>query len=115
MVESLTSDERIALWNYCYRNSRCPYGTMKYKLVELGIFGNNDISPNSDSDNTRDCDSDSSFIFVFSRNWKVMSTSDTQPKDAMVVGSVYTLEDQVTSLWKQLTFSSYNYKEDVII
>lgn len=33
LVEPLTLDERIAHWNYCYRNARYPDGIFKRRLM----------------------------------------------------------------------------------
>lgn len=39
MVEPLTRDECIALWNNFYRNDRCPEWDIDCKLKEQGLFG----------------------------------------------------------------------------
>ncbi|XP_050909841.1 protein MAIN-LIKE 1 [Lathyrus oleraceus] len=82
----------------CHRNDRCPGGTIHCILVELGMLDGCENSLNSDNDSYCGSDSDSSFPYVLSGNMKIMATFDTEPNDVREVRSIYTIEDQVTSL-----------------
>lgn len=39
LIDPSIRDERIALWNHCYRNARRLDGVVDCKLVKLGMFG----------------------------------------------------------------------------
>lgn len=67
LIEPLTHDECISLWNYCYRNKKLLDGTVRYKVVGLCMLGSCEISIISDSDSS---DIDSISPYVFSRNKK---------------------------------------------
>lgn len=81
MVESLTRDERIALWNYCYMNVRCLDRTVDCRLMELGMFESYKSSLNSDSDINDGSDKDYSFSFIFPESKKIMATCNIEPND----------------------------------
>lgn len=98
MVEPSTHDECIALWNYCYRNAQCLHGIIDNKLRELGMFDNCESSLNYDSYNSGGNENDFSFLFVFLENMKIIVTFNSKPKNVREVGSIYTTEDQITSL-----------------
>lgn len=115
LVEPSTLVKRITLWNYCYRNTRCPDGTVDCKLVELGMFGGCESSLNSKSDNTYGSDSDSSFPSVFTRSRMTMAIFHYDPKYVRVVRPVYTYDKHLASLSEKLTFSSSSDEEEVVL
>lgn len=95
LIETLSHNKRIGLWNHYYRNPRCTIGTVNCKLLELGMFGSCKSSINSYSGGSG---SDSFFPFVFSRNKNIMTIFDIKPKDVREIESTYIVEDQITSL-----------------
>lgn len=52
VIEPTNCVEYIEMWNHCVRNVRWLDGTVDYNLVELGMLGryNNSPDPTSDSD-----------------------------------------------------------------
>lgn len=59
LIEPSTRGERITFWNYYYRNTKYPYGTIDCKWVDLDMFSSykNSISSNSDDSSVSDSDS----------------------------------------------------------
>lgn len=115
LINSPSRDERIALWDHCYGNARCPHGAINCKLVELGMFGSSESSINYDSDDKAGSDSDSLFPYVFSRNKKIMVTADTKPGDVRKIESHYTIDKQIASFRQEVNFSSSKDEEEVIL
>lgn len=66
LVEPSTRDERISLWNHCYKNIKCPDVIVDCKLVELCMFGSCDSYINLDIDSSSGSDRDSCFL-IFSQ------------------------------------------------
>lgn len=62
LIETSTHQERLALWNYYYRNSKCPDRMIDYKLVELCMFGNSKSSISFDTNNIGSRDNNSFFL-----------------------------------------------------
>lgn len=66
LVDPLTRDKRITLWNHCYRNARRPYGKINCILVELGMFNICESSISSDSGSIDGSDNESLSSYVLS-------------------------------------------------
>lgn len=57
LIKPLNHDERIIVWNHCYKHVRRPDGMTYYKLVELGMLGSYESTTCSDSDISSGSDS----------------------------------------------------------
>lgn len=73
LVEPLTCDEHIAMWNYCYGNAKHLDGEIDYKLVELSMFDSCESFTSFDSDNTNNSDI---FPSSFSGNTKLLMVAN---------------------------------------
>src|SRR4051812_38195805 len=79
------------------------------------MFCSCESSLNSESDSSAGSDNYSSFHSIFLRNMKIVVTFNPQFKDVRKVEHVYTIDDHIASLWKQLAFSSSNDKEENVL
>lgn len=75
------------------------------------MFGSCESSISFDSGNINGSDNDFFFCLVFSRHEKIMTTSDTEPKDIKDFKSIYISEEIIASFRQYVNLYSSSDEE----